>query len=59
MWGAIWALYFRNEPKDHPAITDEELASLPPRPTDTRLEVPWGALVRRLWPVTLTYFCYG
>jgi len=21
VWGVIWALYFRNEPKDHPAIT--------------------------------------
>jgi MFS family permease len=63
VWGVIWALYFRNEPKDHPAITDEELASLPPRPVNTRpqvaSQVPWGPLVRRMWPVTLTYFCYG
>ena len=21
--------------------------------------MPWGPLVRRMWPVTLTYFCYG
>ena len=21
--------------------------------------VPWGPLVARMWPVTLTYFCYG
>jgi MFS family permease len=21
--------------------------------------VPWGPLLRRMWPVTLTYFCYG
>jgi len=59
VWGVIWALYFRNEPKDHPAITEDELASLPPRPTNTRPEIPWGPLVRRMWPVTLTYFCYG
>ena len=30
-WGVVWALYFRNEPKDHPGITEAELASLPPR----------------------------
>jgi len=63
VWGVIWAVYFRNEPKDHPAITEDELASLPPRPTETRSQVasqvPWGPLVRRMWPVTLTYFCYG
>ncbi len=58
-WGVVWALYFRNEPRDHPDITEAELASLPPRPADTRPEVPWGPLLRRMWPVTLTYFCYG
>ena len=32
IWGLVWVLYFRNDPKDHPSITSEELASLPPRP---------------------------
>src|ERR1700690_2450342 len=59
LWGVVWVLYFRNEPKDHPAITADELASLPPRPADTRPQVPWGPLLHRMWPVTLTYFCYG
>jgi len=38
VWGVIWGVYFRNEPKDHPSITAEELASLPPRsrPTPNR-----------------------
>jgi len=59
LWGVAWVLYFRNEPRDHPDITEAELASLPPRPTGTRPQVPWGPLLRRMWPVTLTYFCYG
>jgi MFS family permease len=59
VWGVIWALYFRNEPRDHPDISEAELASLPPRPVHTRPQVPWGPLLRRMWPVTLTYFCYG
>src|ERR1700694_5128989 len=59
VWGVVWALYFRNEPKDHPGITEAELASLPPRPINMRPQVPWGPLLRRMWPVTLTYFCYG
>src|SRR5277367_4482635 len=59
VWGVVWALYFRNEPRDHRGITEEELASLPPRPPATRPVVPWGPLLRRMWPVTLTYFCYG
>jgi nitrate/nitrite transporter NarK len=59
LWGVVWMLYFRNEPKDHPDITAEELATLPPRPTNARPQVPWGPLIGRMWPVTLTYFCYG
>ncbi len=59
VWGLVWVLYFRNDPKDHPSITEEELASLPPRSTGAKPQVPWGPLVKRMWPVTLTYFCYG
>src|SRR5271156_1359243 len=59
IWGLIWVLYFRNDPKDHPSITSEELASLPPRPSGPKPQVPWGPLLQRMWPVTLTYFCYG
>jgi nitrate/nitrite transporter NarK len=59
VWGVVWAWYFRNEPKDHAAITEGELATLPPRPTGVRPQVPWYPLLRRMWPVTLTYFCYG
>ncbi len=59
IWGIAWVCYFRNEPRDHAAITEAELATLPPRPTGERPRVPWGPLLRRMWPVTLTYFCYG
>ncbi|QPF83015.1 MFS transporter [Bradyrhizobium genosp. L] len=59
VWGIVWVWYFRNEPKDHGAITAAELASLPQRPQGARPKVPWGPLLQRMWPVTLTYFCYG
>jgi len=59
LWGIAWVSYFRNEPRDHGAITEAELATLPPRPSGERPRVPWGPLLRRMWPVTLTYFCYG
>lgn len=59
VWGLVWVLYFRNDPKDHPSITPEELATLPPRASGAKPQVPWGPLVQRMWPVTLTYFCYG
>lgn len=58
-WGLVWVLYFRNEPADHPDITEEELKILPVPATGPKPKAPWGALARRIWPVTLTYFCYG
>ena len=59
LWGVVWVLYFRNEPMDHPRISAQELQTLPARATGPKPKAPWGALIRRMWPVTLTYFCYG
>jgi MFS family permease len=59
VWVFVWVWYFRDDPKDHPAITSEELAALPPRKHDARPRIAWLRLARRMWPVTLTYFCYG
>jgi MFS family permease len=59
VWVFVWFWYFRDDPKDHPSITKEELDTLPPRGTTTRPKVPWGRLVPRMLPVTFVYFCYG
>ncbi|MCJ2082787.1 MFS transporter [Methylobacterium sp. J-090] len=59
-WVVVWYLYFRDDPKDHPRITPEELAVLPePRKVGAKQTIPWGGLTMRILPVTLTYFCYG
>lgn len=59
-WVVVWYLYFRDDPKDHPAITQEELAELPePRKVGAKQSIPWSRLTLRILPVTLTYFCYG
>ena len=62
IWTIVWALYFRDDPRDHPQIADDEVSRLPPfrtRDSAKRNPVPWGRLVRRMWPVTVVYFCYG
>lgn len=60
VWVVIWYAYFRDDPSDHPAITQDELAILPPpRKVGAKQNVPWGRLTRRMLPVTITYFCYG
>jgi MFS family permease len=59
-WVVVWYLYFRDDPKDHPAITPEELAVLPPpSKVGAKQNIPWSRLTLRMLPVTLTYFCYG
>ena len=62
LWVVTWLWYFRDVPAEHPAITREELDILPNhgRPAAiARPRVPWGALTRRMAPVTIVYFCYG
>ena len=60
VWVVVWYLYFRDDPKDHPGITPEELAVLPtPSKVGAKQTIPWGRLTLRMLPVTLTYFCYG
>ena len=59
-WVFVWFWYFRDDPKEHPAITEAELAMLPRRDASTtRPVVPWRSLVPRILPVTIVYFCYG
>ena len=60
IWVIVWVFYFRNHPKEHPHITQADLDEIQPRAdAGERPKIPWGPLVRRMWPVTLTYFCYG
>lgn len=60
IWAGLWFLYFRDDPRSHRAITPEEISELPAASVvSARKRVPWGPLVKRILPVTLTDFCYG
>lgn len=60
VWVVSWWLYFRDDPRHHPGVTPEDLARLPSAgATRPMVQVPWGRLIRRILPVTATYFCYG
>ena len=65
-WLCIWFWFFRNDPREHPAITAGDLAALPSRSPDLppgrtseRDRIPWLRLARRMLPVTIVDFCYG
>jgi len=58
LWVVVWWLTFTEYPKDHPRITAAEITLLPP-PKAKPAKLPWGALFKRMLPVTVVYFCYG
>jgi len=60
LWVVVWVWYFRDNPRDHPDITRQELERLPPYVAAKETPaVPWGPLAKRMSPVTAVYFCYG
>jgi MFS family permease len=60
MWPLVWAWFFRNDPREHPGITADELALLPGGGSQRQPSaVPWLRLARHILPVTLVDFCYG
>jgi MFS family permease len=59
-WAVLWLVYFRDDPRQHSGVEPQDLEGLPPSAVAaTRREVPWGPLLKRILPVTLTDFCYG
>jgi sugar phosphate permease len=60
IWAILWAWYFRDDPHQHPAITAEERAALPPAESTTEsTNIPIVRLGIRMAPVALVYFTYG
>lgn len=60
LWVIVWALYFTDDPRDHRGMSAADIEKLPPaQVAKARKDVPWGALLWRILPVTLTDFCYG
>jgi MFS family permease len=60
LWAVVWIFYFRDNPREHRGITEDECATLSSfSGVKQRVPVPWRALLGRMAPVTAVYFCYG
>jgi len=60
-WMVTWALYFRDDPRQHAGVVDAELAELPsylPHRAGVT-GIPWLPLLKRILPVTLVFFCHA
>jgi MFS transporter, ACS family, glucarate transporter len=68
VWAAAWFAWFRDRPRDHPAVNAEELAWIrgdarsPLSPDRNTVEAtPWGDLLRsrNLYAICAMYFAFG
>ncbi|WP_296253211.1 MFS transporter [Pseudomonas sp. UBA4194] len=59
-WIVLWWVTYTEKPADHPRITAEEIANLPP-PKVRRKDAPgtYRRLFKRMIPVSSVYFCYN
>jgi MFS family permease len=55
----VWIWYFRDDPREHPAMTLALLDTLPIRAEGATRTIPWLRLARHMLPVTIVDFCYG
>ncbi len=60
IWVAFFARWFRDNPREHPAVNAAEAALMPARPAvhGARFDVPWGRLLRAraVWLICGQYF---
>lgn len=60
IWAVIWWWFFVDDPREHPRITEAEVADLHPPSKKVRgTRTPWLPLMKRIAPVTAVDFCYG
>jgi sugar phosphate permease len=59
VWLVVWIWYFRDDPREYPAMTSEILKTLPIRADNAAPAIPWLRLARHMMPVTIVDFCYG
>ncbi len=60
IWVALWWWNFVEDPRDHPNITEAEVAELvPPNKQVRHVRTPWWPLIKRIFPVTAVEFTTG
>jgi MFS family permease len=61
IWAIVWAIWFRDDPAQHSAVTSQELVEIGPRlHDDGHSDVPWGRLFSspQLWLIIAMYWFY-
>jgi nitrate/nitrite transporter NarK len=58
-WVGLWLWYYRDDPREHPGMTDDDIAKLPVQAARRAVPMRWRPLLRALWPATVVSFCHG
>jgi MFS family permease len=60
VWGVLFSRWYRDRPRDHPAVNDAELALMPTTSAHAEAPVAWSKLVRArsAWMLGLQWFCH-
>jgi sugar phosphate permease len=65
IWAVIWHWYYRDQPSQHAAVNEAELAIIQAgskaKPIGERVQIPWRQILRsgNLWLICAMYFCYA
>jgi len=59
VWAGFWWVYFKEDPREHPAVEARDLVGLSISLPDRKARIPLWALTKRMFPVTIVMFTYG
>jgi MFS family permease len=59
VWAAVWWLYFKEDPREHPGVNTKHLEGLSKSSPDRKARIPLWILTKRMFPVTIVMFAYG
>lgn len=64
IWSIVWYIFYRNQPKEMPGITPEEIEEAPVTHmaiTTEKISIPWKSLLssKQFWLILSMYFFYA
>lgn len=59
VWAGVWWFYFKEDPREHPAVNTKHLEGLSVSLPDRKARIPLWILTKRMFPVTIVMFTYG
>ena len=59
VWAGVWWFYFKEDPREHPAVNTKHLEGLSVSLPDRKARIPLWILTKRMFPVTIVMFAYG